>query len=58
MAGLKDDLNQKNTQPPGFKALDSTKNTQPPGFIAHDSTKKIERRGLEGERPPKRVTVE
>jgi len=58
MAGLKDDINPKKIQPPGFKALDSTKNTQPPGFIAHDSTKKAERRGLEGERPPKRVTVE
>jgi len=58
MAGLNDDQNPKKIQPPGFIAFDSTKNTQPPGFIAHDSTKNAERRGLEGELPPKRVTVE
>jgi len=58
MAGLKDDLTPKKTQPPGSIAFDSAKKIQPPGFIALDSTKNAERRGLEGERPPKRVTVE
>ena len=85
MAGLKDDLTQKNTQPPGFKALDSKNKTQPPGllvsilkkkinrqilkpsipkknsparFIGHDATKKIERRGVEGEWPPKNLALE